>query len=108
MMMLLSHGQADIERGFSINTEVVCDNMDESTIIAYRRAYDGVRDMECEVHKIPISAKMMASCRHSRQRYGVAMEEQKKQRSTEDVDPMLQMSIIGDTQASLFFNLFNL
>ena len=73
IMMLLSHGQADIDRGVSINTEVVCDNMDESTIIAYRRACDGVRDMECEVHEIPISAKMMASCRHSRQRYGVAM-----------------------------------
>ena len=80
MMMLLSHGQADIEHGFSVNKEVVSDNMDESTIVAFRRTYDGIQDMECEVHEMPICAKMMESCRHSRHRYGVAMEDQKKQK----------------------------
>lgn len=81
MMMLLSHGQADIERGFSINKEVASDNMDETTIIAYRRAYDGVLVMGFkEVHEMPISAEMMQSCRYSRHRYDMASEEKKKQR----------------------------
>jgi hypothetical protein len=80
MMMLLSHGQADIERGFSVNKAVASDNMDESTIVAFRRAYDGMQDVECEVHDIPITAKMMESCRHSRHRYDMEMEDKKKQR----------------------------
>lgn len=42
-ILTLSHGQACIERGFSVNKEVSDVNMDKETIIAYRVVYDAIK-----------------------------------------------------------------
>ena len=35
IMLILSHGQSDIERGFSVNKDIATANMKEETIVAY-------------------------------------------------------------------------
>ena len=50
MMLILSHGQSDIERGFSVNKDIATANMKEETIVAYRKVYDGVKQRQCSVH----------------------------------------------------------
>ena len=42
MILTLSHGQAAIERGFSINKDLINTNMLEETIVAKRVICDGV------------------------------------------------------------------
>lgn len=44
LLLILSHGQATVERGFS---EVECENMKEKTLVAQRLVYDHVKQMEC-------------------------------------------------------------
>ncbi|KAF4109693.1 uncharacterized protein LOC131545972 [Onychostoma macrolepis] len=39
-LLLLSHGQATVERGFSVNKEVEADNMQEDTVVAQRMMCD--------------------------------------------------------------------
>ena len=39
-LLLLSHGQATVERGFSINKEVECDNIQEDTVVTRRLVCD--------------------------------------------------------------------
>ena len=41
-VFILSHGQADVERGFSVNKELLRENMNEKTIQAHRIVYSGV------------------------------------------------------------------
>lgn len=39
-LLILSHGQATVERGFSINKEVEADNLQEDTIVTRRLVCD--------------------------------------------------------------------
>ena len=42
MMLVISHGQTDIERGFLVNKGIANDNMQEESFVAHRRVYHGV------------------------------------------------------------------
>ena len=42
VILVLSHGQSFTERGFSINKEVVDDNMKQKSLISQRIVYDTV------------------------------------------------------------------
>lgn len=77
-MLILCHGQACIERGFSVNKSVAEVNMSKSTLIAFRKVYDALKQMECKVHDIPVSKQMLESCRHARKRYDQYLAEQKR------------------------------
>ena len=39
MIFTLSHGQASVERGFSINKTILSENMQPESIIACQRSY---------------------------------------------------------------------
>ena len=43
VIFVLSHGQSFTERGFSINKEVVDDNMKEKCLISQRIVYDTIQ-----------------------------------------------------------------
>lgn len=86
MVLVLSHGQADVERGFSVNKDVVAFNMDADTICAYRKVYDAVKQMQCDVHEIFIAKEMLKSCKASHQRYLVHVEKQKQKKKANEMD----------------------
>ena len=39
LLLIMSHGQATVGRGFSVNKEVECENMKEKTLVAQRLVY---------------------------------------------------------------------
>ena len=82
-MLILSHGQAAIERGFSVNKSVSTVNMGKDTLIAYRKVYDGVSLLECSAHDVPINKEMLKSCRNARSRYKLYQEDQKRAEAAE-------------------------
>ena len=41
-LLIISHGQATVERGFSINSELIVENMAEKSVVAQRQVYDGI------------------------------------------------------------------
>ena len=84
MVLVLSHGQADVERGFSVNKDVVAFNMDPDTLCAYRKVYDAVKHLQCEVHEIIIGKEMLKSCKASHQRYLMHIEEQKQKKKSNE------------------------
>lgn len=65
LVLVLLHGQAGIERGFSENKDILSCNMGEDTVKAFRTVYDGVKHMKCEVHDIPVSKELLKSCKQS-------------------------------------------
>ena len=69
-LLLLSHGQATVERGFSINKEVEICNMQPDTIIAHRQVCDYVT--VCGgLTNVPITKELLNSAASARSRYRV-------------------------------------
>jgi len=42
MVLILSHGNAAVESGFSVNKELLVENMEEETIVAQRVVFDAI------------------------------------------------------------------
>lgn len=77
LVLVLSHGQAGIERVFSENKDILSCNMGEDTVKAYRTVYDGVKHMKCECHDIPVSKELL---------YSVFLEDQKKAKKDSEAE----------------------
>lgn len=77
----LAHGNADVERGFSLNNSIVTVNrasLSQASIIAIRHVKDAVKrhgDICC----IPITDKMLTSITKSHSKYMAAKEAEKKE-----------------------------
>ena len=75
-LLLLSHGQATVERGFSLNKEVTVENMKKATLIARRHIVDYCRNVG--VTKVEITKGMLVSASSARQKYLQHLEKIKK------------------------------
>ena len=85
-LLLLSHGQATAEHGFSINKEVEMCNMTEDTIVAQRLICDHVR-MCGGVVKVPLTKELLNECATARSQYRIFLEdESKKKEKTKQMD----------------------
>ena len=62
LVFILSHGRSNIERGFSINKEVLGDNMKEKSIVSQRLVYDTLASSNVEVHEFQVSQELRKSC----------------------------------------------
>lgn len=76
LMLVLSHGQSTVERGFSINKEMEVENLKEHTIIAERLVCDHVRNVE-------LSKPLLLSVKLSRQRYERYLEDERTKKKTQ-------------------------
>jgi hypothetical protein len=79
-LLLLSHGQAAVERGFSTNKNMEADNMKGDTFVAKRLVYDHLRVVG-GINNVDTSNKqLLLSCTAARQRYFAHLESEKKQK----------------------------
>nr|XP_054593289.1 uncharacterized protein LOC129160142 [Nothobranchius furzeri] len=78
-LLLLSHGQATVERGFSVNREVEACNIKEETIEAQRLVCDQVRACGGFL-KVPLTKELLASVASARTRYRIYLEEERQKR----------------------------
>ncbi|XP_069109872.1 uncharacterized protein [Argopecten irradians] len=83
LLLILSHGQATVERGFSINKKLEVENMKEHTLVAQRLICDFVNNFG-GVLKVPITKELLASARNARHRYKQYLDEEKERKSTEE------------------------
>ena len=77
-LLLLSHGNAVVERGFSVNKEVEVENLKEHSLIAQRRILDLVRSHGGPT-KVPLTAGLLNAAKQGRQNYQQFLEDQKKE-----------------------------
>ena len=62
LCLILSHGNARVESGFSINEQILQENMKELTIIAQRHVYEGII-AEGGISKVDINSIMCVYAR---------------------------------------------
>ena len=77
-LLILSHGQATVERGFSVNRQVMIENMKEQTFIAQRTIHDHIQSIG-GLGQLVVSRELLAAASAGRQRYSAYLEEQKKE-----------------------------
>ncbi|XP_047123731.1 uncharacterized protein LOC124806683 [Hydra vulgaris] len=69
ILLTLSHGQASVERGFSINATVLEQNLNEKSITARRLVKDHMLSNNLQPHSIEITSKMIISVKSAHERY---------------------------------------
>ena len=80
--LTVSHGQAAVERGFSINSQVIVENLVEESLIAQRQVYDAIHTSG-GLLKVPITRSMLTYAQGARQRYYAYLDEMKAKKKPE-------------------------
>lgn len=72
-LLLLSHGRATVERGFSVNKEVEADNMQDTVVVQRMCDYVSV----CGgAFKVPLAKELLAAS--ARSQFGLHLDQDKK------------------------------
>jgi len=74
-----------VERGFSINKELLVDNMQEKSIIAMRQVYDAVVSAG-GILKVERTKKLFAAVKCSRASYRADLERHKEKMGAEKLE----------------------
>lgn len=83
LILTLSHGQASVERGFSVNRNIESENMTEKTFVALRVICDHVNTVG-GIEEVKITPALLQSASNARQRYQMYLDEEKKKQYNED------------------------
>lgn len=77
MVLILSHGNASVESGFSVNKNMLVENLKERSLISRRQVYDAINSAggTCNVN---IDSKMKLFCRNAHMKYQSALEDENK------------------------------
>ena len=93
IMFAISHGQADVEGGFSINTNVIDVNMKEQSIRSKRLVRDHMQKHNFGPATIEIPNVLQKSCRAAYQRYRTHVDEEKKKAAIDQSKQILDKEI---------------
>ena len=69
LVLILSHGQAQVERGFSTNRELLDQNMRGETLIAQRIVEDHMRGNNLQPQDLEMTHKLMEFVKNARKEY---------------------------------------
>lgn len=81
IVLILSHGQASVERGFSVNKKIEVENMKNETVVAQRLICDSVK-VAGGILNVDITKSFRVSCSHARQRYELYLEQERLDKKT--------------------------
>lgn len=82
LVLVLSHGQASVERGFSVNKEVEVEHMKAESLVAQRLICDHIRAVG-GVLNVPVTKKLLVSASMARQKYEGFLQDERKKKKTE-------------------------
>ena len=80
LLLTLSHGQAMVERGFSVNKEVLTPNLQALSLQAIRLVHSSVLAQNIKVADFIITEALLSSCNHASNRYNMHLMEKKEEK----------------------------
>ena len=85
--LTMSHGQAAVERGFSVNKDVLAPNLKAVSLTALCLIHDTISEGQIEIGDYIITDELLTSCSHaSNNRYRMyLMERQKEDQESEKI-----------------------
>lgn len=94
LVFVLSHGQSSIERGFSINKQLLVENLKEKSLIALRTIEDHLSSSGETPESIKIGREMQQHARKASSRYREDLQMQKSKKESDSVG--LKWKIVND------------
>ena len=79
MLLTISHGQASVERGYSVNKDLLIENLHGKTGVSLLTVYDSISTLEDHFTKLPLNPAMKRQVKSTRIRYGQYLDDQKKE-----------------------------
>lgn len=79
LLLLLSHGQSSVERGFSYNKEISVENLSQVSVIAQRRITEHIKRCGGTI-KVPITKELLSAAASGRQNYHQYLEKEKEEK----------------------------
>ena len=87
--MTLFHGQGNAERGFSLNKQLVVENMSETSLIAQRFVKDHILLNDYRLHDMPIAKEQIRSVRNSNPAYKETLKQKRESEKKAEEDQRL-------------------
>ena len=81
LVLTLSHGQASVERGFSVNENLMVENLKESSLIAQRIIYDHMKSKELNPETIDITKILLLELGRQNRNIQLIWKSKRRQRS---------------------------
>ena len=78
IIFVLSHGQSDVERGFSVNKEILQDNLQEKYLISQRLIHNTIHSAEQKLHDCAMSHALCRSFKSAYLNYKIAFDKAKE------------------------------
>jgi len=75
-VLILSHANASVESGFSLNKDTIVENLLEESLVSQRMVYDAVSQAGGPL-SVPITPDLMKSVRGARSKYRDALEKKR-------------------------------
>ena len=87
IVLIHSHGQAQVECGFTINKQLLDDNISSETLVAQRIVHDHMLSHNIKPYQIEINSRMMELVKNARKSYFLELKEKglKKLKTSVDV-----------------------
>jgi hypothetical protein len=82
-VFILSHGNATVESGFSVNEDILVENLHEESLVAQRIVYDPIQSVG-SVSSVVVDNALLTYVRGSHARYQTALEQKRKAQSDLD------------------------
>ena len=77
-LLTLSHGQTSVERGFSVNKEVLVPNLKEVSLVAQCFIHDTISTWDIQLSDFTITEELLQSCNHANSRYKMYLLDEKE------------------------------
>lgn len=94
-ILILSHGNAFVEKGFSINKEVIVENQLAKSLVAQRQVYDAIQALG-GLDNIVIDKQMILKIRNARSLYNEGLKEAKKKSETEANENLNKRRLVAE------------
>ena len=99
LVLTLSHGQASVERQFSVNNQVLDNTMQILSIVEQKHTINHTKVNQLTPHSINISKDSLLSVKGASNRYRIYLEEESKEKA--DTEAENQKPIIYNDMAKL-------
>ena len=69
LLLRLSYGQASVEKGFSVNSNLLVENMYEDSLITQRIVNDHMKSMKLQAYEVKVTKSCLDKVNTARRKY---------------------------------------
>ena len=93
LVFTLSHGQAAVEKEFSVNKVLLVENLQQLSLVSQRTASDYLTDLGKSIIKVPLTNTLLKSCQLAQLRCTTALEMNKNEAHAQEKDRKRKLKI---------------